>query len=1284
MRRSSVLVITVAFILGMVVSLPEGNKLRAQTQGQGETGKETQMGQIGGGAQIQNQTGMVEKTEGKTQGQGQAKSQSQGQTQAEGQAQIPQEENNNVQGGGDSGEKIPQPTYGGLSFGVIKPPTPQEESALKELAEDIEIFNKNAESFREAIKNIIKREYEIRKKNIEEEFAKKIEEEERLEDEARRSAIAYFESFLEKYPSNSQYTPDAMFRLSELYYEQSYVDHLKAYDKYREEYNKWKKGQISKEPVEPTRDFSRTIDIYQRLIEQYPDYDKLDAVYYLLGFCWNEMGRFDEAKLVWLTYVCSNKYSPQSLKQELERISQREGEGAGAESQEGGGEAENQPAKTLKKVGAGGKVQKEEIFTEEEINPYAGCKPIKENSRFFTETWLRIGEYHFDYDYSKVGLSRAISAYSKALEDTSSSFYDLALYKLAWSYWRRGNYPEAIKKFIDVVEYSDKKAAETGKSGSQLRPEAIQYIALSLWESDWNGDNVPDEVSGFTRLKDPNIIPQDRPWTPEVYNWLGDVYIDDNANLKAIEVFEEFLRRWPNAPEAPDVVAKIAKAYQREKMEQKVIETRARLAAYGKDSDWWKANMDKPELQEKALMAAEDALKQTALHHHEVAQNLKNMAKAKTNPAEQQELYNRAVEEYNIAAEAYKKYLETYPNSADAYEMNFFLAETYFWSRQYDKAIPAYESVRDSQMDNKYQKDASFMIIKAIEQLRDEQVAKGELTIRNAPPEPVAGPDGKPVVKPEPMPSILKQYVDSMDTYTKLFPQDKQNATVFVYNAAELYYNYGNWDEAKVRFEKIYDEYCKKDNIATYSWQNLAAMAAKLDQVDEAERLAKLQNEKQCGVEKDLLAKTDETVKTIMGTAEVRHAMEDFAKAEQTGDIALYEKAAEALETVVNKNPKHEDADKMLWNAAISYEKCNKFASALRVTQRIVDEYPKSEFMGDALFKLADNSFKAFEYDKALANYKLLADEPRFKDSPHRKPATQNTALILENQQKYKDAAVYWKRFSEMTDKQEEAIEALWNAAKGYEKGKQWASVITEMRDFTKRFAGVASAAEYQVEAEWAIANAYKNMGKNSDYEKALSDVISKYNTVKSNLKVGSQAIDHAAEAKFTLVEKGLSTIEKFKLNTNNEKKVAEDLKKLKEIRDALASQYAQVVGMASPEWSIAAQFRIGYLYETHSKILLDAPVPASITKLGPEAEEMYREKIMSLVTPLEDQAKVEYAKAMQLSKAAGIFSRWTELTLERLNAYDPDNYPLYVKGKTRKINDFYGAPSFDTSKEKK
>ena len=82
----------------------------------------------------------------------------------------------------------------------------------------------------------------------------------------------------------------------------------------------------------------------------------------------------------------------------------------------------------------------------------------------------------------------AIAAYQRVLAFTDSPYYDKALYKLAWAYYRADNYPEAIKRFDELVVYSDKKKAESGAEGSDLRAEAVQYLGVSFAEKDWNGD----------------------------------------------------------------------------------------------------------------------------------------------------------------------------------------------------------------------------------------------------------------------------------------------------------------------------------------------------------------------------------------------------------------------------------------------------------------------------------------------------------------------------------------------------------------------------------------------------------------------------------------------------------------------------------------------------------------------------------------------------------------------------------------------------------------------------
>ena len=75
------------------------------------------------------------------------------------------------------------------------------------------------------------------------------------------------------------------------------------------------------------------------------------------------------------------------------------------------------------------------------------------------------------------------------------------------------------------------RSEETGKAGSELRPEAIEYLGIAFAYDDWNENQIADPVegrpTGIERIQDASLLPQQRPWTPEVYFQLGQVYFDE-------------------------------------------------------------------------------------------------------------------------------------------------------------------------------------------------------------------------------------------------------------------------------------------------------------------------------------------------------------------------------------------------------------------------------------------------------------------------------------------------------------------------------------------------------------------------------------------------------------------------------------------------------------------------------------------------------------------------------------------------------------------------------------
>ena len=97
-----------------------------------------------------------------------------------------------------------------------------------------------------------------------------------------------------------------MFRLAELYYEKSAEEYLDA----DEAYKKALDGPNPPDTPPPRVDYTPTINLYRRLLTEFPSYRFLDAAYYLLGFCLGEMGEEQQAKQALLALVCANRYKP--------------------------------------------------------------------------------------------------------------------------------------------------------------------------------------------------------------------------------------------------------------------------------------------------------------------------------------------------------------------------------------------------------------------------------------------------------------------------------------------------------------------------------------------------------------------------------------------------------------------------------------------------------------------------------------------------------------------------------------------------------------------------------------------------------------------------------------------------------------------------------------------------------------------------------------------------------------------------------------------------------------
>jgi tetratricopeptide (TPR) repeat protein len=1069
------------------------------------------------------------------------------------------------------------------------PPLPTSDPAkeLDGMQQEIGRFEDASKDYKGTIKHVVQQKYIEKRRETMAKYQSQIDKEEGDEKTRRVSAIQLFEGFLQKYPNDERWTPDAMFRLAELYFEKSNDEYLAA------------TAQANQSGAQVTPDYQKTIDLYKDLIGRFPQYRLVDGAYYLLGWCLGEMNKEQEALQAMRALVCINKYKP----------------------------LDPPEAPTPSK----GKVKGQKVE-----DPYTTCEPVKKDSRFLPEAWTRVGEFHFDNSE----LELAIAAYQRVLNFPDSAYYDKALYKLAWSYYRADNYPDAIKRFDELVVFSDKKKAESGAEGSDLRVEAVQYLGISFAEKDWDGDGNEDPISGLDRLEKFYRGRENEPHVREIYSKLGDIYFDETEYFHAIEVYKRALAKWPYDPGNPKLQDRVVMAFERQRDFNNALKEREVLAHnYTKGTEWYKKNRDNSEAIATAADLAELALVSAAVNHHKAAQDLKKLLAAQKKP--DPKMIENISKEYAQAAEAYEKYLEQYPSSKNTYEYSYAYAETLYYSGRFLEAAAQYEKVRDSNLDNKYAEDSAFNAVKSYEKYLELQTQAGKY---KEPPLPADGKVSLPVTPmqiPDPVARMQKAY----EVFAQRVPSSGRVPTM-TYKSAEIYYRYLHWDEARPRLEQIVAKYCKDDMGANAGNAILVSYTIEknLDKIEEWANRLKNAN---CGSTAVAQKNAEDLKKLGLGVR--------FQKADKLFADKQYEAAAAMYVKIVDEDPKGEDADKALNNAAVAYENVKRFAAATKLYERIVNDYPNSKFLDDALFRTAVSYQKAFEFDKAVGSYLQLATGTKFTASTHRTDAIYNSAVILENNQDYARSADLFQKYSlDKSVKREDQGEAYFRSALIYEKMKDWDKAIKTFSSYIKTYGNDPKGSTRNLEAYFRTAQAYEQKRDHRQAEELYKKIVN----AGSSVTPASDQAEYPAHAAFILTEEKLPQVEKAQIKGGG-KALAASIQSFKTKVQDLLADYNKVITFRRASWTLAAYFRTGYIYETFSKALLAAPCPPEVKKLGAEACDIYRDQIEQTVAGVDEEAVKRYGVTLQKAGELGVSNSWTRLARTRANAYKPDLFPM-------------------------
>ena len=594
------------------------------------------------------------------------------------------------------------------------------------------------------------------------------------------------------------------------------------------------------------------------------------------------------------------------------------------------------------------------------------------DSRFIDEVQFRRAEYYF----IRKKFLDSEDAYKAIVKAGNTSFYyDIALYKLGWTFYKQEMYEEAMQFFMSLLDHKVAIGYDFEQTENKIDKKRIDdtYRVISLSFSNLSG--AESIVNYFRKVGK-------KPYEVGIYSNLAEHYFIKRRYSDAAQTYNAFVERNPLHKASPHFHMRVAEIYKVGQFPKLVVEAKRSFAsAYGLKSEYWK-HFDVKAYPD-VITHLQTNITDLAVHYHALYRDRNFTSKKK--------------EHYAEASRWYREFLASFPKDAKTPKMHYQLAELLLQGKEYSDSAREYERVAYTYVAHEQSSAAGYAAVYAYrEHLKTAVMAE------------------KPIAKQEVIRSSLK--------FADAFPKHEK-VTIVLAAVSDDLFEMKDYGLAISTANKIINNYPNANKKYLRSaWMIVAHSSYEMERYEEAEGgYNKVLVLTEVG-HKDRNGLTNNLAAAIYKQGEVANTKQEYKK---SADHFL-RIASVAPNSTIRKNAE--------FDAAAVLIKLNDWSRAATVLAAFRKTFNDQNMLHEATKKLAVVYQEAERYADAAVEFERIGRET--KDSEVRRESLVLAAQMYEKVGKHKQALYVYQRYVDLFPKPlEYALETRYKMAKLY---KSW------------------------------------------------------------------------------------------------------------------------------------------------------------------------------------------------------------------------------------------------------